>query len=214
MTPGYRPFGTERVCALDPVPDGNQSVGPPVRQEEQLDGLHRPQGRLSPDSHLSWEQEVPAVCSILEGLSVQDPLFLSVDCTTGLHKGHRSSLVFPSLFGCSHYLDDWLILTLSFSEAIWARDAVLDLCLQLGIVINEAKSHLTPSQSATCLGMIIRSWIFKAFPTPDRSSALSLQVEEFLSCDEPSVVLWRSLLGHLSSLCLLVPGARLRVRSL
>ena len=62
-----------------------------------------------------------------------------------------------------HYLDNWLILASSFSKALWARDAVLNLCLQRGIVVNESKSHLTPSQSATYLGMVIRSRIFKAF---------------------------------------------------
>ena len=43
LAPGYRPFGAEQVCAPDPVQDGNQSVGPPICQEERLDGLHRPQ---------------------------------------------------------------------------------------------------------------------------------------------------------------------------
>ena len=40
------------------------------------------------------------------------------------------------------YLDDWLILTSSRSEALWARDEVLSLCNCLGIIINEAKSCL------------------------------------------------------------------------
>ena len=34
LAPGYRPFSAERVCAANPIQDGNQSVGPPIRQEE------------------------------------------------------------------------------------------------------------------------------------------------------------------------------------
>ena len=52
-------------------------------------------------------------------------------------------------------LDDWIILASSLSEALWARDTLLDLWHQLGIVINLAKSHLSLSQSATYLGMVI-----------------------------------------------------------
>ena len=55
------------------------------------------------NSRPSWVQEVPAVCSIQEGLSVQGHLFRSVDSATGLHKGHGSSLVVPSLSRCSHF---------------------------------------------------------------------------------------------------------------
>ena len=104
------------------------------------------------------------------------------------------------------YLDDWLILASSLSEALWARDAVLDLCHQLGMIINLDKSYLTPSHSATYLGMVLRIPILRAFPAPKRVSALRSQIEEFLSYDRQSVVLWRSLLSHLSSLCHLVPG--------
>ena len=112
------------------------------------------------------------------------------------------------------YLDDWLILASSLSEALWARDTVLDLCRQLGIVIKLDKSHLSLSQSAMYLGMVLRSPILKAFPALEWVSALLLQIEEFLSYDRQSVVLWRGLLGRLSSLCHLVPGGHPRMNSL
>ena len=52
------------------------------------------------------------------------------------------------------YLDDWVILVSSLSEALWARITVLNLCHQLGIIINLEKSHLLPSQSVMYLGMV------------------------------------------------------------
>ena len=44
------------------------------------------------------------------------------------------------------YLDDWLVLAPSILEALRARDIVLNLCQDLGIIINYDKSHLSPSR--------------------------------------------------------------------
>ena len=52
------------------------------------------------------------------------------------------------------------------------------------------------------------------FPTPERISALLLPFEEFLYYSRQTVILWRNLLGLLSSLGLIVPRGCLRVRSL
>ena len=112
------------------------------------------------------------------------------------------------------YLDDWLVLASSWTNAVWARDMVLSLCRDLGILVNLAKSHLVPARSATYLGMTIGTPTLRAFPSPKRVLALLTQMDEFLSYRHQSVVAWYSLLGRLSSLCLLVPGGRLWMRSL
>ena len=49
------------------------------------------------------------------------------------------------------YLDDWLILVSSRSEALWVRNEVLSLCNHLRILINETKSCLLPTQTSTVL---------------------------------------------------------------
>ena len=112
------------------------------------------------------------------------------------------------------YLDDWLILGSSLEEIIRARDFLLDLCNQLLIRVNLEKSQLVPSQVSTYLGMKINSQILRAFPTPERLQKLSSLLEEFCSGLRQRAFLWMSLLGTMSSLTLLVPGARLRMRSL
>ena len=53
------------------------------------------------------------------------------------------------------YLDDWLVQASSKEACIRARDLTLELCLDLGIVVNMEKSHLCPAQTATYLGMVI-----------------------------------------------------------
>ena len=49
------------------------------------------------------------------------------------------------------YLDDWLILVSSRSEALWVRNEVLSLCNRLRIIINETKSCHLQAQTSTVL---------------------------------------------------------------
>ena len=112
------------------------------------------------------------------------------------------------------YLDDWLILTSSELACLQSRDRLLTVCTELGLQVNLTKSSLVPTQSLMYLGMEIRSLPFIARPTPARVSNLLCLIEEFLSTLSPPAFLWRRLLGHLSSLTLLVPGGMLRMRSI
>ena len=105
------------------------------------------------------------------------------------------------------YLDDWLVLASSRTSALWARDMVFSLCRDLGILVNLAKCHLVPAWSVTYLGMSIVAPTLRAFPSPESVSALLTLIDEFLSYRRQGVVSWHSLLGRLSSLCLL--GGRL-----
>ena len=104
------------------------------------------------------------------------------------------------------YLDDSLILAESRTTCIQAKDRLLHLCEELGLQVNHGKSSLVPSQDMTYLGMQILSVWFIAKPTETRVVNLLNIIEEFLSSPSPPAALWRHLLGHLSSLTLLVKG--------
>ena len=112
------------------------------------------------------------------------------------------------------YLDDWLILASSKIACLQSRDRLLAVCTELGIQVNLTKSSLVPSQSIVYLGMEIHSLSFIARPTPARANNLIRLIEEFLSTPSPPACLWRRLLGHLSSLILLVSGGMIRMRLL
>ena len=112
------------------------------------------------------------------------------------------------------YLDDWLILVSSQEEACWARDKVLSLCQELGIVVNLEKSTLTPSQTIVYLGIRIDSQTFRALAIPSRIEKFFSIAEEFLSSKVQSAKFCRVLLGHLASLSRLFPNGQLRMRAL
>ena len=107
------------------------------------------------------------------------------------------------------YLDDWLIQSSSQASLLRDLQTVLQLCHELGIVVNPEKSNLVPS-----LGVVIDAKTFRASPSQERISKLLSTAEEFRSSASHPASLWLSLLGVLSSLAHLVPGGRLRMRSL
>ena len=112
------------------------------------------------------------------------------------------------------YLDNWLIQSSSREAILHDRHVVLDLCRELGIVVNPEKSNFVPSQQVLYLGTVLDSRYFVASPSPDRIARLLSLGERFLSSVQQPAACWQSLLGTLSSLTHLVPGGRLRMRSL
>ena len=112
------------------------------------------------------------------------------------------------------YLDDWLVQSSSRESLLEDLQTVLQLCHELGIVVNPPKSNLVPSQVVQYLGVVIASTSFRASPSVVRISRLHSTAAEFQSCASPTANLWVSLLCVLSSLAHLVPGGRLRMPSL
>ena len=86
--------------------------------------------------------------------------------------------------------------------------------MKLGIVVNPEKSNFVLSQRVLYLGKVLESQTFVASPSPDRIARLLSLGEGFLSSVQQPATCWQSLLGTLSSLTHLVPGGRLRMRSL
>ena len=81
-------------------------------------------------------------------------------------------------------------------------------------MVNPEKSSFVPSQKVLYLGTVLDSRTFVASPSPDRIVRLLSLGEGFLSSVQQPAACWQSLLGTLSSLTHLVPGGRLRMRSL
>ena len=84
------------------------------------------------------------------------------------------------------YLDDWLILASSEIRARQYVRELLSLCHSLGIVINEEKSDLMPSQSVEYLGMTIDTVAAQAFPTLAVGGEVSFNSGTVLDAVRPS----------------------------
>ena len=124
------------------------------------------------------------------GLSTAPQVFTRVMAPVSLHSlGIRMR----------RYLDDWLVQSSSRESLLEDLQTVLRLCHDLGIVINPKKSNLVPSQVVQYLGVVIDSTSFRASPSVERISRLQSTAAAFQSC---------------ASLAHLVPGGRLRMRSL
>ena len=117
-------------------------------------------------------------------------------------------------FRILRHLDDWLVLAFTFTEIVRARDFLLWLCDQLGIRVNHPKSSLDLSQTMDYLGITIRTSPLRVFPTLKRVQKLDILLQDFLLARSHPVSVWRRLLGVMLSMSSLVPGARLRMRSL
>ena len=166
---------------------------------------------VHPDSRkflrFTWEGQLFQFQALCFGLSTAPQVFtrMMAPVSAALHRQGIRLL---------RYLDDWLLLASSAQDAHLATKSLVALCSTLGIQINWEKSSLTPSQTMTFLGMKIHSRPLKVFPTETRLTNLRLQLESFLSVTSPPAKDWMALLGHMSSLIYLIPGARRRMRSL
>ena len=107
-----------------------------------------------------------------------------------------------------------MVLSSSEKKAKESIRELLSVCRTLGIVINEKKSDLVPSQSAKYLGMTIDTGAGKVFPSLARVEKFLTVAERFCTMQSPPAQLWQVVLGHLASLERLVPHGRLRMHSL
>ena len=112
------------------------------------------------------------------------------------------------------YLDNLLVLTSLEVEAKKNIQDLLSVCRSLGIVINEEKSDLIPSQMANYLGMTIDTGTTRIFLSLARVETFLSVAETFCTLTAPPPQLWQVVLGHLASLERLVPHSRLRMSSL
>ena len=112
------------------------------------------------------------------------------------------------------YLDDWLVQASCREQVLLSLRTVLRLCNSLGIVINWEKSQLVPTQTICYVGVLLNSINFRASPAQKRIDKLLSIGDIFLSSVDQPANSWLELLGVLSSLTQLIPGGRLRMRSL
>ena len=212
---GDRPLTPQRLGGCLPFPHGVNSNRSPVSPGGRLDGIPGSPGCLPSGSGASIFSPVPEVLRGGVSLPVSRALCfgLSTAPQTFTHVMTPVSSIMHR-HGFLRYLNDWLVLGSSFQEIVRVRDFLHWLCCCLGIMINVPKNSLDPSRTRDYLGMTISTSPLRVFPTLKRVQKLSLLLQEFRSDRQHPVSVWRRLLGVMSSMLALVPGARLHMRSL
>ena len=212
---GHRPFHSELEDSTDILQDGDTSICSSFGSSGGLDGVSGLEGcildwPMHPDSRKFLRfmvggkvYQFKALCF---GVSTAPQVFTRVMAPVSAI--HRMGLRFR------RYLDDWLIQASAREQVLLALRIVLRLCRSLGIVVNWEKSQVIPSQQMVYLGVILDSTVFRASPALKRVEKLLSIGDIFLSCVSQPASSWLELLGVLSSMIQLLPGGRLRMRSL
>ena len=216
MAPHHRSVDPERLHHLGTLPHGDSSVSPEFHPPRRQDDLPGPARLLSSGSSASRFASFPSLRDSRKHLPVQGPLFRSHNRTSSLHEDYGTSVRHPpQARGQDASLPGRLAHPGLYGNRLHSvKGQALAVCKELGIQVNFKKSSLVPTQSLVYLGMEIQSLPFIARPTPARANNLLRLIEEFLSTPSPPAFLWRRLLGHLSSLILLVSGGMIRMRLL
>ena len=166
---------------------------------------------VHPESHcyprFCVGEEVFQFCALCFGLLTAPQAFTRVMPPV-------SSTMHRHGFWILRYLDDWLVLGSSFRNLVRARDFLLWLYRELSVQVNLEKSSLTPTQTLDYLGMRLQMLHLRVFPTHKCVLKFASLVSNFTSCHLQSLALWCQLLGVMSSLASIIPGSRLRMRSL
>ena len=69
-----------------------------------------------------------------------------------------------------HYLDNWLVVVETRDLLLSHQDLLLQLCSDLGIMVNWKKSDLIPSTHLQYLSMVLDTSLERLFPSQDRLS--------------------------------------------
>ena len=211
-----RSLTLERLRPADVVQDGNSRFGAVICQRGGFSSFLGSEGCVLSDPNpriieeaveVQLEGTVYQFKALCFGLSTAPQVFTRVFAAVSAWAHSRGIRLL-------RYLDDWLVLSSSEKKAKESIRELLSLCRTLGIVINEKKSDLMPSQSAKYLGMTIDTGASKVFPSLARVEKFLTVAERFCSMQSPPAQLWQVVLGHLASLERLVPHGRLRMRSL
>ena len=210
-----RSLTLERLRPADVVQDGNSRFGAVICQRGGFSSFLGSEGRVLSDPDPRIIEEAVEVHVGGDSLPVQSPVLRSVDCSPGLYQGLRGGVSLGTLSrDQTAPLPGRLVGSSSEKKAKESIRELLSLCRTLGIVMNEKKSDLVPSQSAKYLGMTIDTGAGKVFPSLARVEKFLTVAERFCSMQSPPAQLWQVILGHLASLERLVPHGRLRMRSL
>ena len=97
------------------------------------------------------------------------------------------------------YLDDWLVRARSHQICLQHTQTLVDLCQELGWLVNKAKSELEPNQVFNFVGYQFDSKEGRVRPTPEHWQTLQTKIRELISSPVCPVQKLMSLIGLLTA---------------
>ena len=214
---GHRPFHSELEDSTDILQDGDTAIRSSLGSSGGLDGVSGLEGCILAGANASGFTQVPQVPGGGEGVPVQGALLRPFHGSAGFYQGHGSCVSDSSQDGGTASSVPRRLVASGFltrAGSPCSEDSAPALqisrdCRQLGEVSGDSDS--TDGLSGSHPGL---STAFRASPALKRVEKLLSIGDVFLSCVSQPVSSWLELLGVLSSMIQLVPGGRLRIRSL
>ena len=161
-------------------------------------GLQR---HLFSHSHSSEIQEIPEVSPKQGHLSVQSSSLWFGNGPLEFTKVVKEVKLMAQARGIRihQYLDDWLLRAQCPETCLQHTRTLLDLCQELGWVVNMKKSELTPQQVFNFIGYRFDLKAGRVLPTQDQWSALKEKLQYLKNRDSCSVRQFMSLIGLLTA---------------
>ncbi len=113
-----------------------------------------------------------------------------------------------------NYLNDWLILAQSEVELLSHRILILSHLERLGLMVNFAKSALSPSQRVSFLGTVLDSAHMRAVIAPERALAIQKLAATFKSGTARPLKAFQRMLGLMAAASPVLQLGLLRMRPL
>jgi len=110
------------------------------------------------------------------------------------------------------YLDDWLVQVTSFSLGQTQSDYLVQLCHRLGLIVNQEKSELIPTQDFSFIGAHFNLFLERVFPQQKNIEKVQKAVSKFLQNPDQTAQSWQSLIGTLNAQYRFIHIARLFTR--
>ena len=98
------------------------------------------------------------------------------------------------------YLDDWLVILGLRTLLLQHQDLVLQVCKDLGIIVNWEKSDLQPSTCVQYLGLLVDTSLEEVSPLEARLARFREVATSFLLLPSSSGHMWQQVLGHMALL--------------
>ena len=211
----HRPVYPEHIHRVTTLPYGDSSVRPTLHSPRRLDDLTGSSGRLPSGSNPPGITSVSSLHYGRSPIPVQGTMLRANYCPSGLYEAHGSNIRHsPSLRYQDHPISRRLVDSSRIQDHLYLSEGQAPASVQGAGTTSESQKVITGPISGHDLSRNADPISSVHCETNgDKGSEPPQYNEEFLSSPSPPAALWRRLLGHLSSLTLLMKGGMLRMRS-